>query len=275
MSKCYHRHYTPKKHRSSYLVGTKDVSKVDEGGRVLPGLLQSQAWRQSHHLDTFLGLDHHFFSADITSCARCWFFLHDEIVGTSDCSFWESKQSIWSRPNCLYTSGKWLVRSILLVFPFHVCYVYWPNEEPKAPALVKDWPKYNTLTASHLWSMASSCNKYILHSVSQLWHAVDDVLVKALWCQCFNESTSNVMPMATMWQWFGVIICNACMHIYDWTYKAYLHVHELVYACQLLGQRQTQSAHTLCCRSLPRMYAAFSGHCVITASCLSVQTQYR
>ena len=50
---------------------------------------------------------HQLFSADISVYARCWFYLHDEFVGTSSCSLWESKQGVWSRQNCLYTSGKW------------------------------------------------------------------------------------------------------------------------------------------------------------------------
>ena len=69
---------------------------------------------------------------------------------------------------------------------------------------------------------------------SLLWHTVDSVLAKALWCDCFNESTSNVsyvddrelgnwskvMPMATMWQcfWFFRVIMQglaryACMYM--------------------------------------------------------------
>ena len=37
---------------SQYLVGTKDVSEMNESERVLPGLLQdlkSRAWKQSQH----------------------------------------------------------------------------------------------------------------------------------------------------------------------------------------------------------------------------------
>ena len=39
-------------HWSQYLVGTNDVSEVNESERTLPGLLQdlkSHAWRQSQH----------------------------------------------------------------------------------------------------------------------------------------------------------------------------------------------------------------------------------
>ena len=63
-----------------------------------------------------------------------------------------------------------------------------------------------------------------LWRASLLWRTVDSVLAKALWCECFNESTSNVsyvddrelgnwsrvMPMATMWQCFRVIM-HACI----------------------------------------------------------------
>ena len=60
---------------------------------------------------------------------------------------------------------------------------------------------------------------YILYlrRASLLWLAIDSVSAKALWRQCFNESTSNVsyvddtelgnwskvMPMPTMWQCSG------------------------------------------------------------------------
>ena len=62
---------------------------------------------------------------------------------------------------------------------------------------------------------------------SLLWRAINGVSVKALWRQCFIESTFNFsyvddrelgnwskgMPMAMMWQCFRVITCKACMHI--------------------------------------------------------------
>ena len=65
-----------------------------------------------------------------------------------------------------------------------------------------------------------------LRRASLLRRAVDGVSAKALWHQCFNESTINVsyvddrelgnwskaIPMATMWQCFRVITCKACMH---------------------------------------------------------------
>ena len=61
---------------------------------------------------------------------------------------------------------------------------------------------------------------------SLLRRAVNSILAKALWRQCFNESTSNVscvddiqlgnwskaMPIATMWQRFRVIYAYACMY---------------------------------------------------------------
>ena len=83
------------------------------------------------------------------------------------------------------------------------------------------WANTYILYPSYLsWS---SCQR----RASLLWCAINGVSVKALWRQCFIESTFNFsyvddrelgnwskgMPMATMWQCFRVITCKACMHI--------------------------------------------------------------
>ena len=104
-------------------------------------------------------------------------------------------------------------------------------------------PLYFSFCARHEFYIYTS-SEARLWWASVLRPAVDGLSVKVLWRQCFNESTSNVsyvddkgnwskvIPVATMWQCFRVIMCKAyaCMHAYnDWT----VHVYELVYASQL------------------------------------------
>ena len=111
-----------------------------------------------------------------------------------------------------------------------------------------DRPLYITSRESHFWW------------TSLLWCAIDGVSAKALWSQCFNENTSNVsyvdnrelgnwskvMPLATMWQCFRVIMCKVCMHIMI-ELAACLHVHELAYICMSACRMQADAKlHSQC-----------------------------